>query len=390
MKNLKKYLIWFIIWISCVNAYTFATETNNWTIWELFEYVTDSWKLKANTVWTTQISNLAVTLSKLATNSIDTTKIIDWSILNSDLANNSVSLSKIANNSIDTTKIIDWSINTLDLANASVTNEKLWIASVDSSKILNWSISSIDLWNLVVTSWKLAENSVISSKIKDWSISTSDLANNSITSSKISNNSIDSFKIINESILWSDLADGSITSNKIAWNSVDSSKIVNDAISTDKILNWSITQEDLEPSIIEKLNRENLQIVMCKNDFWVRWIKWTMQKNDISNNYIMRYVTTWKSDPTDLYNKSCWEWFNLNNDTFRSCVWWVVWSQWNASCGNPKNLPDTITYNSMTYTLLEKSDMSWCGKWWSDGSRWKYVVKDNSAYIFDKDCDISL
>lgn len=76
--NAKKYLIWFIIWLSFIAWISYAsTGTIGW----LFEKISWQWKLvwtniKDGTVWTTQ----------LWTNSVTTTKIVDKNVTEAKLA----------------------------------------------------------------------------------------------------------------------------------------------------------------------------------------------------------------------------------------------------------------------------------------------------------------
>lgn len=259
MKNIKKYIIWFIIWISCVNAYSFAS---NWTIWDLFNFVWWKWSLKTDTITSFQIK--------------------------------------------------DGSINTNDL--------KDW----------------------VITSWKL------------WL------------------NSVDSFRIINNSILEVDLADWIVSTDKLKTDSVNSSKIID----------WTITELDLDSSLIEKINSQPDSLVMCQNNFWVRWIKWTYQKNnsEVSGDYLMRYQTS--GTIKIMVNSTCWQW-NVSDSTFQNCIWWTtIW------CWNPSAVPKNINYDWKVWKLESGgTDLEWCWKWGSDGSWWKYVAVSSTDYLYDKECD---
>lgn len=61
------------------------------------------------------------------------------------IANGGVTLTKLAANSVDSSKIVDLSVSTADIGNAQVTLAKLAGNSVDSSKIVNNSIVAADL-----------------------------------------------------------------------------------------------------------------------------------------------------------------------------------------------------------------------------------------------------
>lgn len=81
-RSIKKYLIWFIIWLSFLAWVSYASTG---TIWWLFEKISWQWKL----VWT-NIKDWTVWTNQLWTNSVTTTKILDKNVTEAKLADDIV------------------------------------------------------------------------------------------------------------------------------------------------------------------------------------------------------------------------------------------------------------------------------------------------------------
>lgn len=101
------------------------------------------------------VSDGSITLAKLAADSVDSSKIVDGSIVAGDIADGTLTLAKLAPNSVDSSKIVDGSIVLADLA----------ANSVDSSKIVDGSIATADIANLAVTAGKIANATITSAQI---------------------------------------------------------------------------------------------------------------------------------------------------------------------------------------------------------------------------------
>jgi hypothetical protein len=78
MKNYKKYIIWFIIWISWFYWYTFAS---NWDIWSLFSKVWTRWYFQ----WW-NIKEWTISPTQLWQNSVTTEKILNRNVTESKLS----------------------------------------------------------------------------------------------------------------------------------------------------------------------------------------------------------------------------------------------------------------------------------------------------------------
>lgn len=87
------------------------------------------------TVTVNKIGAGAVTLAKLAADSVDASKIVDLSVGTAELGNAVVTLAKLAANSVDATKIVDGEVGTNELANLAVTAAKIANASISNAQI---------------------------------------------------------------------------------------------------------------------------------------------------------------------------------------------------------------------------------------------------------------
>lgn len=72
MKNIKKYSIWFILWVSLISTIWFAA--NSWSLGSLFTKIS----------WNENGSNATGQYR------LEWTNIKDWTVTNYELANNSV------------------------------------------------------------------------------------------------------------------------------------------------------------------------------------------------------------------------------------------------------------------------------------------------------------
>lgn len=93
MKDLKKYIIWFIIWLSLISSIAYAANT--WSIWSLFENISWIWYLKVDSIKDDTIDS-----SKIKDETITSADIKDWEISTSDLASDSVTSNKIKDGTI--------------------------------------------------------------------------------------------------------------------------------------------------------------------------------------------------------------------------------------------------------------------------------------------------
>ena len=162
----------------------------------------------------------AVTVAKMAVNSVDSDQYVDASI---DLAHMSA-------NSIDSTQYVDGSIDTAHIANSQITVGKMAANSVDSDQYVDASIDNVHLAADAVTGTKIADDAIDSEHYTDASIDLAHLSADSVDGTKIVDNAINSEHYTDGSIDTAHVADANITLAKLAANSVNSSKIVDGSI----------------------------------------------------------------------------------------------------------------------------------------------------------------
>ncbi len=181
---------------------------------------------------TAEITNANVTLAKLAGNSVDSSKIVNGSILYTDTDTNSVqrrvasscvagqSIRAIAANGTVTCEV-DTDTNTTYTGSSGVL-----LTGTNFTATLGTSIETAEITNANVTLAKLAADSVDGSKVVNGSLTGADIMNNSLTGTDISSgtialsnlatNSVNSSKIVDGSITGSDVATGAISPEQLA------------------------------------------------------------------------------------------------------------------------------------------------------------------------------
>lgn len=117
--------------------------------------------------------------------------------------------------------------------------------AVDSSQLIDGSVIETKIASLAVSVNKLAANAVTSAKIAEGTIITGDMADNAVTTAKIAelaittarlnDNAVTSAKIADGTIIAGDLSDNAVITAKIAESAVTEARINNGAVTTAKI-----------------------------------------------------------------------------------------------------------------------------------------------------------
>ncbi len=169
---------------------------------------------------TANIVDDAITVAKMAVNSIDSDQYVDGSI---DLAHMSV-------NSIDSDQYVDASIDAEHLAADIITGAKIADNAIDSEHYTDGSIDTAHIAADQITSAKIADDQIDSEHYVDASIDLAHLSADSVNGAKIVDDAIDSEHYTDGSIDTAHIADLNVTLAKLAASSVNSSKIVDDSI----------------------------------------------------------------------------------------------------------------------------------------------------------------
>lgn len=192
--------------------------------------------------------------------------IKDGTITKADYATNSIDSTIIINGSIDSSDIKDGIITGKKLAPVTITSEKIAPGAIIETHIAPNSINRDAIKNGHVTGEKIEEETISTSKLQDFSVTNQKIANNSITGGKILDGTvygtdlaqdvITTDKILNGSVMTDDIATNAITSTKIKDGEVKSNDILDDAVTANKIANNAIEYQHYNESYFDNTIRK--------------------------------------------------------------------------------------------------------------------------------------
>ena len=167
------------------------------------------------------------------TNFVTSSHIVNGTIVEADMSNSAVSSTKIADNAVTTTEILNGAVTTEKLAADAIDGTKLADNAVNSEHYTDGSIDRVHLEADIIDSTKLADNAVNSEHYVDGSIDHVHLANDIIDGDNIQDDVVNSEHIVAGALDNEHYAAGSITSDKlngatVVTNSEQSGYSVND------------------------------------------------------------------------------------------------------------------------------------------------------------------
>ncbi len=118
-------------------------------------FIGDGSGLTNLTVQTAEIENVAITVDKLAVNSVSTVKIQD----------SAATTDNIADDAVVTDKILDNAVTEAKISNFSVTKTKIAIDAVTTTRIVNQNVTEEKLADSAVSTDKIADGSITAAKL---------------------------------------------------------------------------------------------------------------------------------------------------------------------------------------------------------------------------------
>jgi hypothetical protein len=206
---------------------------------------------------TANIRDGAVTSAKITDGSIDNVDIKDGTITQAKLAFAVVS----GPNSVDTTMIVDGTILHSDLATGAN-------APVDWNNIMNDAVRNAQIQNSAVTSAKIQDGTILSadlsSTVGSEAVATANLRDGAVTSVKIANGAVTANTIADASVTANKIADASVTANKIADASVIAGKIAVNAVTAGNLASSAVMSGNIAPLAVTNGNIQDEAITTSK------------------------------------------------------------------------------------------------------------------------------
>ena len=198
----------------------------------------------------TDISGATITGSNIADGTITSSNILNGTILGTDISGATITGSNIALETITSANILNGTILETDISNNAITFDKLAVDSVGNTRIINGAVTHEKLSSYCVESDNIAGATITSSNIAGATIQGSNIASATIQGSNIAVGTITSSNIADGTILGTDISGATITGSKIAVGTITSSNIADGTILGTDISNQTITGANIQDDTI--------------------------------------------------------------------------------------------------------------------------------------------
>ena len=202
----------------------------------------------------TDISGATITGSNIADGTITSSNILNGTILGTDISGATITGSNIALETITSANILNGTILETDISNNAITFDKLAVDSVGNTRIINGAVTHEKLSSYCVESDNIAGATITSSNIAGATIQGSNIASATIQGSNIAVGTITSSNIADGTILGTDISGATITGSKIASATIQGSNIAVGTITSSNIADGTILGTDISGATIQGSN----------------------------------------------------------------------------------------------------------------------------------------
>ncbi|MBC8416876.1 hypothetical protein H8E06_00920 [bacterium] len=208
---------------------------------------TVSWEanLRAGSVDTTALGDLAVTNAKLAHNSVDSDVISAGAVTNAKIGTGAVDSAQLAGAAVTTAKIGAGAVLTSNIGTGAVTTDKIGDLQTTTAKIAASA----------VTEDKLAADCINNDHIQDGAVDLSKLGTGAVTTAKIAASAVTSDKLGADAVLNDHIAANAVEAQHISNNAIQTAMIVDstgtsDGITTAKIATSAVTSAKIAAAAV--------------------------------------------------------------------------------------------------------------------------------------------
>ena len=195
--------------------------------------------------------------ANITSETITSTQIMNGTIVDGDISNSAAIAFRKINASL---AIMDSDIST----NAAIQGSKIASETITSTQIMNGTILGTDISNDTITSANIRDGSILTGDICDNAITFDKLAYNSVGNTRIINLAVTHEKLSSNCVQSHNIADGTIVDGDISANAnILGSKLANNSITSDKINqsnNWTFSQLTSNTANIRDISTTNISI----------------------------------------------------------------------------------------------------------------------------------